>query len=184
MYRLPCNETKASFLPSLLGLLPSSGFSECSAQFVSLSLSVLEPLSQSVRFGKRNYELREGRIYLQRLRTAKSTHGRDGEASGGHARNWQFCNRKSKAHLIASMCYGLPFLLGERERERERERECNTFLVFRLMLPHRAKINAQYFTHAACPKCLTRFGPTSSHPAGLPFLYRDSKKGGQRACAT
>ena len=56
---------------------------------------------------------------------------------------------------------------ARRERERERERECNTFLVFRLMLPHRAKINAQYFTHAACPKCLTRFGPAQPGKAGL-----------------
>ena len=110
-----------SFLPFSAFFLRLAFQSVVRSSSLSLSLSVLEPLSQSVRFGKRNYELREGRIYLQRLRTAKSTHGRDGEASGGHARNWQFCNRKSKAHLIASMCYGLPFLLGERERERERE---------------------------------------------------------------
>ena len=40
--------------------------------------------------------------------------------------------------------------------------------VLRLMLPHRTEINAQYFTHAACPKCLTRFGPAWLFRYGVP----------------
>ena len=152
--------TKAStlpFLPFLPALRVRTPSFSVSGAFESAAGSVGRPVRASVLANGITSYAKEGSICrLQRPRRVRA-HARTGDKGREKGRKgtrakWAVLQRRGRAGIASISYTDAAGRVGAAPSP-----------LLRLMLPHRTEINAQYFTHAAiaaaCPKCLTRFGP-------------------------